>query len=142
MLHFTKKHFKSVFNVILWLYFISIVISATVGGVIIGDMMGGYKVDYSTLGGILGFIIGVISGLLSTILLGGLISTFITMADDIRWLKESTNKESINNAIENIVVKNDIIKDPNKYVFTCEICKSEVDENDIVCPKCGAKFDE
>ena len=81
MLNFTRKYFKVVFDVILWVYFISIVISATV----IGTML--TNDNHAGGGGILGFFIGIIIGGLSTILLGGLISTFITMADDIRQLK-------------------------------------------------------
>lgn len=83
-MEFVKRAFRGFFEVILW---VNLVICA-IGGAVIGYLASSWTGGGGGGGGgFLGFVLGIGVGLLSNIIGGGLIATFIEMADDIAQLR-------------------------------------------------------
>jgi hypothetical protein len=94
MLNFSAKHFRSFFEISLWIN----LIGCAIWGAILGKESG---IGFAFLGIILGFAVG----LLSNVIFGGLIAIFLNVAEDInlniaedvRWLRDRIERMESSN---------------------------------------------
>ena len=91
MFEFVQKSFRKCVTVLLWLF---PVLGGISGAILLAGTFGVFwSVVGSVLGLILGLAIGIFVGLLMSILFGGLIATFLTMADNIEKLAKVQEKQ-------------------------------------------------
>jgi uncharacterized integral membrane protein len=86
MLNFSAKHFRSVFDISLWLN----LIFCAVWGAILGKES---SIGFAFLGFILGFVVG----LLSNVIFGGLIAVFLNIAEDVKLLRDRIERMESSN---------------------------------------------
>ena len=127
-----------------------LIVAELIAVLIFGIMLLG---DNYTLG-----LIILVGGTLGVIIANGFLCTFLVIADHLKNINNllvlsmkqteiiqktlAPKSETVPIPVYKDYYDGDKETTKTKDIFTCEICKAEVGENDTVCPKCGIKFDE
>ena len=87
---YARKNFEKLFELLLWVVLVGTIYMCYNAG----SQIAYYAEIPRIVGGLVGIIIGILFGVIIITCVGGLISIFITMADDIRQMKLKSNNEN------------------------------------------------
>jgi hypothetical protein len=134
MLEFVRNAFRKWFSAILWVSLIGCIIAGFVFGRLVLGWVAG-----RIIGLLLGGVAGTIVGFISIILGGGLISTFLEMAENISILKDNISKTGSSSPLSQGSIPSSGNRSivGNKLQKKCKRCHKEVDEDYTGCPHCG-----
>jgi len=144
MLDFVKRAFRGGINVLLWISLILSTIGGGVAGYYLGRLINYRNAVWYAFGGV---VLGIIFGLLTDIIVGGFITTILSIEKNteeqttllkkhlgINYIpvdnqKERKNDSKMNQGIENINAK-----------WKCPKCNNENPNSTYQCRSCGYKL--